>query len=160
PSEHLIRWVLAADGGTLQLAGAGFEGFDDLQCTLGVEQVFLRQGGLDIFIQYQCLGQVVKFTGNLELPGPLGQAKAIHIALVRLDVAALEEDCQCFEDCRFAIVIAANDAGHGFVDRNDGGVAVATEMGELDGLETHGDFLIYSWPEKAFWLKDSNALPA
>lgn len=48
------------------------------------------------------------------------------------------------------IVIATDDAGHGFVDGNDGGGAVAAEMRELDGLEAHGDFLIYSWPEKAF----------
>jgi hypothetical protein len=27
-------------------------------------------------------------------------------------------------------------------------------MGELDGLEAHEDFLIYSWPEKAFWLSE------
>ena len=40
-----------------------------------------------------------------------------------------------------------DDAGHGFVDGNDRGSAVAAKMGELDGLEAHGDFLIYSWPE-------------
>ncbi|WXL26404.1 hypothetical protein WG219_02640 [Ectopseudomonas mendocina] len=51
-----------------------------------------------------------------------------------------------------AIVIATDDAGHAFVDGNDRGGAVAAEMGELDGLEAHGDFLVYSWPEKAFWL--------
>lgn len=51
-----------------------------------------------------------------------------------------------------AIVIATDDAGHGFVDGNNSGGAVAAEMGELDGLEAHGDFLIYSWPAKAFWL--------
>lgn len=88
------------------------------------------------------LRQIIKLTGNLELLGALGQAEAVHIALVGLDVAALEEDGQGFEDGRFAIVITADDAGHGFVDRNDGGVVVATEMGELDGLEAHGDHLI------------------
>jgi hypothetical protein len=31
-------------------------------------------------------------------------------------------------------------------------------MGEFDGLEMHGDFLVYNWPEKAFWLSDSNKL--
>ncbi|SER43384.1 hypothetical protein SAMN05216409_1219 [Pseudomonas lutea] len=37
-------------------------------------------------------------------------------------------------------------------------VAVLTaEVSKFDGLKAHGDFLIYSWPENAFWLKDSNA---
>ncbi len=45
---------------------------------------------------------------------------------------------------------STEDTGHGFVDGNDGGRAVAAEMGEFDRLEAHGDFLIYSWPEKAF----------
>ena len=57
------------------------------------------------------------------------------------------------------MIIAADDAGHGLVDGNDGGGAVTAKMGELDGLEAHGDFLVYSWPEKAFWLNASNALP-
>lgn len=57
-----------------------------------------------------------------------------------------------------AIVIAADDAGHDFVDGYDRGGAVASKMAELDGLEAHGDFLIYSWPENAFWLSDSNKL--
>ena len=57
-----------------------------------------------------------------------------------------------------AIVIAADNASHGFVDGNDGGFTVAAEMGELDGLEAHGDILIYSWTEKAFWLKDEKIL--
>ena len=57
-----------------------------------------------------------------------------------------------------AIVIATDDAGHAFVDGNNRGGAVAAEMGELDGLEAHGDFLVYNWPEKAFWLSDSNKL--
>ena len=52
-----------------------------------------------------------------------------------------------------AIVSATDDAGHGFADGNDGGGAVAAKMGELDGLEAHGDFLVYSWPAKALWLK-------
>ncbi len=56
------------------------------------------------------------------------------------------------------IVISTDDAGHGLVDGNDGGGAVAAEMGEFDGLEMHGDFLVYNWPEKAFWLSDSNKL--
>jgi hypothetical protein len=55
-----------------------------------------------------------------------------------------------FEEGRLAIVIAADDASHGFVDGNDGGDTSTAEMGELDGLEAHGDFLIYSPPEKAF----------
>lgn len=59
-----------------------------------------------------------------------------------------------------AIVIATDDAGHGFVDGNDGGFTVAAEMGELDGLEAHGDLLIYNWPEKAFCDAASNKLPA
>ena len=46
-----------------------------------------------------------------------------------------------------AIVITTDDAGHGFVDGNNRGGAVAAEMGELYGFEAHGDFLIYSWPE-------------
>ncbi len=46
-----------------------------------------------------------------------------------------------------AIVIAADDAGHDFVDGYDRGGAVASKMAELDGLEAHGDFLIYR-PEK------------
>src|SRR5690606_4892304 len=41
-------------------------------------------------------------------------------------------------------------------DGNDGGGTVAAKMGEFDGLKAHGDFLIYSWPEKAFWLSDLN----
>ncbi|MNE25796.1 hypothetical protein D3C81_1455300 [compost metagenome] len=41
PSQRLIRRVLAVDGGSLQLAGTGLEGFDDLQRTLGVEQILL-----------------------------------------------------------------------------------------------------------------------
>ena len=56
--------------------------------------------------------------------------------------------------------MAADDAGHGFVDGNDGGGAVATEVAELDGLKAHGDFLIYNWPEKAFWLSASNIISA
>lgn len=48
---------------------------------------------------------------------------------------------------RFAAVIAAFDAGNGFADGDNRGGAVAAEMGELDGLEAHWDFLIYSWPE-------------
>ena len=86
----------------------------------------------------------------------LAQAEAFHIAFIGLDVVALEEDGQGFEDGRFAIVIAADDAGHGFADGNNRGGAVATKMGEFDGLQTHGNFLIYSRPEKAFWLKDEN----
>ena len=52
------------------------------------------------------------------------------------------------------IVIATDDAGHGFVDGNDGGGAVAAKVGELDGLEAHGDVLIYSWLAKALWLRE------
>lgn len=51
---------------------------------------------------------------------------------------------------RSALDIANYDAGYGSADGNDCGGAVAAEMGELDGLKAHGDFLIYSWPEKAF----------
>lgn len=51
-----------------------------------------------------------------------------------------------------------DEAGHGFVNGNDGGGTVAAEMGELDGLEAHEDILIYSWPEKPFWLKDEKIL--
>lgn len=50
---------------------------------------------------------------------------------------------------RFALDIANYDAGYGFADGNDGSGTVAAEMRELDGLEAHGDFLIYNWPEKA-----------
>lgn len=50
-------------------------------------------------------------------------------------------------------VITTDDASYGFGDGNDGGGAVAAEVGELDGLEAHGDFLVYSWPAKALWLK-------
>jgi len=45
---------------------------------------------------------------------------------------------------RFALDIANYDAGYAFADGNDGGGAVAAKVGELDGLEAHGDFLIYS----------------
>lgn len=45
---------------------------------------------------------------------------------------------------RFALDIANYDAGYGFADGNDGGGAVAAKVGELEGLEAHGDFLIYS----------------
>ena len=48
---------------------------------------------------------------------------------------------------RFALDIVNYDAGYGFADGNDCGGAVAAKMGEFDGLETHGDFLIYNWPE-------------
>ena len=51
---------------------------------------------------------------------------------------------------RSALDIANYDAGYGFADGNDGSGTVAAEMRELDGLEAHGDFLIYSWPAKAF----------
>ena len=34
------------------------------------------------------------------------------------------------------------------------------EMGEPDGLEANGDFLIYSWPEKALWFSVSNITSA
>ncbi|HGM4830743.1 TPA: hypothetical protein ACKP1E_003128, partial [Pseudomonas aeruginosa] len=51
-----------------------------------------------------------------------------------------------------AIVITTDATGHGFVDGNNRGGAVAAKMAELDGFEAHGDFLIYSWPEKAAWL--------
>jgi len=44
---------------------------------------------------------------------------------------------------RFALDIVNYDAGYGFADGNDCGGAVTAEMGELDGLEAHGDFLIY-----------------
>ena len=44
-------------------------------------------------------------------------------------------------------VITTDDASYGFVDGNNRGGAIATKMAELDGLEAHGDFLIYSWPE-------------
>lgn len=57
---------------------------------------------------------------------------------------------------RHTAVITTNDAGYGFVYGNDGSGAVTAEMGELDGLKAHGDFLIYSWPENAFWLRESN----
>lgn len=53
-------------------------------------------------------------------------------------------------------MIAAFDAGNGFVDGDNRGGAVAAEIYELDGLKAHGDFLIYSWPENAFWLRESN----
>lgn len=59
---------------------------------------------------------------------------------------------------RFAAVIAAFDAGNGFADGDNRGGAVAAEIYEFDGLEMHGDFLVYNWPEKAFWLSDSNKL--
>lgn len=93
--------------------------------------------------------QLIKLKGNLELLGAFGQAEAVHIAFIGLDVAALEEDRQGFEDGRFAIVITTDDAGHGFVDGNDSGGAIAAKMGELDGLEAHGDFPILSFPENA-----------
>jgi len=35
-----------------------------------------------------------------------------------------------------------NDAGHGFVGGSNGSGTVAAKMGELHGLEMHGDFLI------------------
>ena len=83
------------------------KGFDDLQRALCVEQVFLRERGLGIFIQHQRRRQTIKLTGNLELLNAFGQAEAVHVAFIGLDVAALEEDRQGFEDGRFAIVIAA-----------------------------------------------------
>jgi len=49
-----------------------------------------------------------------------------------------------------ATIITTDDAGHGIVDGNNRGGAVATEMSAFGGLEAHGDFLIYNWPEKAF----------
>lgn len=52
-------------------------------------------------------------------------------------------------DGQSALIIEADTASHGSVNRNDSGGAVAAEMGELDRLEAHKDFLIYSWPEKA-----------
>src|SRR5690606_40277212 len=63
---------------------------------------------------------------------------------IGFSVTAAAEDRQCFKDDRLAILITTDDAGHGFVDENNRGGAVATEMAELDGLEAHGDFLIYS----------------
>lgn len=44
-------------------------------------------------------------------------------------------------------VILTDDASYGCVGGNKRSGAVATKMGELDGLEAHGDFLIYNWPE-------------
>lgn len=52
-----------------------------------------------------------------------------------------------------AIVITTDATGHGFVDGDNRGGAITTKMAELDELEAHGDFLIYNWPEKAFWLR-------
>lgn len=54
-------------------------------------------------------------------------------------------------------LVRPDEAGHGFVDGNDGGGTVAAKMAELDGLEAHVDFLIYSMPEKAFWLSELKA---
>ena len=59
---------------------------------------------------------------------------------------------------RFALDIANYDAGYGFADGNDGGGAVTAKMGEFDGFEAHGDFLIYSWPENALLLRAENKL--
>lgn len=46
-----------------------------------------------------------------------------------------------------AIVITTDATGHGFVDGNNRGGAVAAEIGQFDGLKAHWDFLVYSWPE-------------
>lgn len=59
-------------------------------------------------------------------------------------------------DGQSALIIEADTARNGSINRNDSGGTVAAEMGELDGLKAHGDFLIYSWPENAFWLRESN----
>ncbi|MNF88298.1 hypothetical protein D3C84_707900 [compost metagenome] len=80
----------------------------------------------------------------------LREAKAVHIALGGLGTFGFEEDGQGFKDGRFAIVIAAYDAGHGFVDGNDGGGAVAAEVGAFDGLEAHGDFPYLQLARKGF----------
>ncbi len=50
---------------------------------------------------------------------------------------------------RYTALITTDNADHGLVDGNGGSDAVAAKMGELDGLEAHGYFLIYNWPEKA-----------
>lgn len=57
---------------------------------------------------------------------------------------------------RLAAVTAADEAGHGFVDGNHGGGAIAAEWVRLLVLRRMGVFLIYSWPEKAFWLSEAS----
>ncbi|MNC43674.1 hypothetical protein D3C76_1291320 [compost metagenome] len=73
---------------------------------------------------------------------PLRQTKTVHVALIRLDICAIEKDGQSLKDSRLPVVVSAHDAGHCGIDRNDGRGAITAEMSELDGLKAHCDFLI------------------
>lgn len=86
----------------------------------------------------------------------LCQTESISIALVGCGTLSFEENGQDFEDCRFAIVIAAEDTGHDFTNRNDGSDSAASEMGECGVLEAHGDFLVRVDPKKPYDLVKKN----
>ena len=70
----------------------------------------------------------VKRAGNLEPLAHLCQAEAVHIAFARLGVTALDEDRQDIDDGLLSIVIAPDDASHGFVDGNDGSASAANTV--------------------------------